>query len=458
MKSITRLLPFLLLGTLLLAVTGCNSKSMAPQMSAASVQFKVGDDPADQALAFEITIKSVMLNSSTGSTPNVLSAPVDIELTHLAGTFEPLGLANVSPGTYNSASITLGPAELKFLDPNTQTVKEQQFPATAGAVTVTFTQPIVVGSTPTIVNIDFNLGMALTFNGTNFTFDPTKITVSQVSIGAENGQGPEDGKMEDLSGTVTGISGTLPGGSFTISTDEADSSLMFNTDSNTIFEPSAAAVMVNTIVEVDATTQADGSFLAKKVKAEVENDGQGGEMRDQLEVEGVVTTRTPAPPSPVTSFAIVVQDEASPGTVMPTPGNTMTVTVGGGTNFRVKLDNLPAGFTFDATSLNVAQRIEADTETPDTSMITAKTVTLKKQALTGTVSGLSGNNFTLMVDTSSFFASLTGKTTVAVTTQPGTTINGSLTNAAKARVRGLLFFDPVGGTYSLLATQIDINP
>jgi hypothetical protein len=47
---------------------------------------------------------------------------------------------------------------------------------------------------------------------------------------------------------------------------------------------------------------------------------------------------------------------------------------------------------------------------------------------------------------------------VAVTTQSGATINGSLTNAAKARVRGLLFFDPVGETYSLLATQIDINP
>ena len=212
MKTITGLLPFLLLGTLLLAVTGCSSKSMAPQMSAASVQFKVGDDPAGQALAFEITIKSVVVNSSTGSTPNVLSTPVDIELTHLVGTFEPLALANVSPGTYSSASITLGPAELKFLDPNTQTVKEQQFPAPSGAVTVTFTQPIVVGGTPTIVNIDFNLGMALTFNATDFSFDPTKITVSQASIGAENGQGPEDGEIEDIAGPVTAISGALPGG------------------------------------------------------------------------------------------------------------------------------------------------------------------------------------------------------------------------------------------------------
>jgi Domain of unknown function (DUF5666)/Domain of unknown function (DUF4382) len=457
MKNTTGWLPFLLLGALLLAVTGCNSKSTAPPMSTASVQFKVGDDPADQALAFEITIKSVMLNSSTGSTPNVLSAPVDIELTHLAGTLEPLALANVSPGTYNSASITVGPAELKFLDPNTQTVKEQQFPAPAGAVTVTFTQPIVVGSTPTIVNIDYNLGMALTFNGTNFTFDPTKITVSQVSIGAENGQGPQDGKMEDVSGTVTAISGALPGGSFTISTEEPGSSLMFNTDNNTVFEPAAAAVTVNTLVEVDATTQPDGSLLAKRVRAEVE-EGAGGEVKDQLEAEGIVTTRTPMPPSPVTSFTIVVQDRASQGTVTPAPGSTLTVNVVDGTKFRVKLDNLPAGFTFDATSLNVAQRVEVDTEMPDTTMITAKTVTLKKQALTGTVSSLSGSNFTLTVDTSSFFASLTGKTTVAVTTQSGTTIDASLANAAKARVRGLLFFDPVGGTYSLLATQIDINP
>jgi len=321
---------------------------MAPQMSAASVQFKVGDDPSDQALAFEITIKSVVLNSSTGSTPNVLSGSVDIELTHLAGTFEPLALANVSPGTYNSASITLGAAELKFLDPNTQTVKEQQFPAPSSAVTVTFTQPIVVGSTPTIVNIDFNLGMALTFNGTVFSFDPSRITVTQVSIGAENGQGPDNGQLEDVSGMVTGISGTLPGGSFTISTDEANSSLTFNTDNNTVFEPSVAAVTVNTLVEVDATTQADGSLLAKKVKAEVEEEA-GGEVKDELEAEGVVTTRTPMPPSPVTSFTIIVQDRASQGTVTPAAGNTLTVNVVDGTKFRVKLDSLPASFTFDAT-------------------------------------------------------------------------------------------------------------
>ena len=91
MKYITRSLPFLLLGTLLPALTGCSSTSTAPQMRTASVQFKVGDDPADEALALEITIQSVVLNSSSGSTPNVLSAPVDFELTHLAGTFEPLG-------------------------------------------------------------------------------------------------------------------------------------------------------------------------------------------------------------------------------------------------------------------------------------------------------------------------------------------------------------------------------
>ena len=181
-------------------------------------------------------------------------------------------------------------------------------------------------------------------------------------------------------------------------------------------------------------------------------------MRDELEAEGVVTTRTPNPPSPVTSFTIVVQDETSSGMVAPATGNTLTVNVVAGTTFKVKLDNPPSGFTFDATSLNVAQRIEADTDQPDATTITARSVTLKKQALTGSVSGLSGNNFTLTVDAGSFFATLSGQTTVAVITQTGTTINGSLSNNARARVRGFLFFDPTGGTYSLVATQIDINP
>ena len=46
MKTVSRSLPFLLLSALLLALIGCSgsARSMGPQMSTSSVQFKVGDD------------------------------------------------------------------------------------------------------------------------------------------------------------------------------------------------------------------------------------------------------------------------------------------------------------------------------------------------------------------------------------------------------------------------------
>jgi len=134
----------------------------------------------------------------------------------------------------------------------------------------------------------------------------------------------------------------------------------------------------------------------------------------------------------------------------------VTVSIGNGTKFAVQSRNLSGTLpAFDATHIGKAQRVEVDSETASNNAGTATgdKIKLTEQALTGTISALSGGNFTLTVGSTSAFATLTGGTAVAVQTQSGTEIkNVTLSNGATVRVRGLLFVN--GTAYTMVAARI----
>src|SRR5260370_40603865 len=91
---------------LLLASCGSNSKMTAtPQ----NVTIKTGDAPNDPGVKFELTIISIILTGTggTSNTQNLLDHPREVEFAHEAGSFEPLTLAHVPPGAYSSATIRL---------------------------------------------------------------------------------------------------------------------------------------------------------------------------------------------------------------------------------------------------------------------------------------------------------------------------------------------------------------
>jgi len=89
--------------------------------------------------------------------------------------------------------------------------------------------------------------------------------------------------------------------------------------------------------------------------------------------------------------------------------------------------------------------------------LTAERVKLEQQALSGTVSALTGGaptTLTLTVPSDSAFAILSGTTTIKVLWQPGTDVSNlshPLINGDKVRVRGLVFFSK--GT-SMIARRI----
>jgi hypothetical protein len=426
-----------------LLLTGCGGGSTTTPVSAGAGQLVVqtGDAVNDQLAKFELNISSITLTgvSPTATTANLLAKPAEVEFTHQAGTLEPLTLANLPPGTYNGATITITSAEVVVINGTTPT----KVPATlsSGTVSVTFAN-ITVTTSPQFLNFDLDLAGSVVLNGTpiaSATITP-KFNVTSTSTPPAGNEGNEDhgdGEMEDVHGSVKSISAP----NFTLTTKSTD--ITFATDANTRFKDGIAQLSdlkVGDIVEVDGITKSDGTKLATKVERE---GGQNGE-----EAEGLISVLD----SPLTKITIIHQVDSSDSTA-----TTMDIGVNSSTVFSVRTDKLnitaPA---FDATHIGKGQRIEADSNS--TAPIVASKVKLREQALIGTVAASPApttSGFTITISPTSAFGTLSGATSVPVTFANGATLKTTPVAGATIRVRGLVFVS--GTAYSMIAVRDDDN-
>jgi hypothetical protein len=362
-----RILQALAITLAVIAATGCGGGSTTPppptQATRAAARINVGDAPADGIVAFEITVNTVVLHGSAGDV-SALAAPTRIELMHNSGTFEPLSLSNIPAGTYTGATVTVSNPEVKIIDSTGHAVELSTTLAT-GTAQVAFSPSITAGTDPIVINLDFNVAASVAISGNTATVTPTFSATTSTVAANEAEQEDEDGEVE-----ATGAVNNVSGNSFTIAMEQSSQMLTFTTDSSTEFESplaNVASLATGMIVEVHAVTQSDGTLLAKKVDGENE-DANG------MEAEGLVVSTTG---SPVTQFVAVVQDESSSSSTMPALGSNLTVNVDGNTKFiihthDVDLSNLPFTPAFGATTLVAGQRVEADTDSPDSTTITAK--------------------------------------------------------------------------------------
>jgi hypothetical protein len=398
------------------------------------VQF--GDATNDQIAKAELTVSSITLTGTggTANTSNLLAAPVEFEFSHSAGTFEPVSLSKVPAGTYSAASISWSNPEVVTV--NAGVPSKLSASPSSGTANVTFSANITVGSSPTFLNFDLDLTNSFQINGTSVTVSPTfNVTATSVPTGG-NGEGDDDGESDDVHGKVTAINAPK----FTIQTN-AGSSIDFSTDTSTQFKDGITQLSdlkVGDVVEVDSSTQADGTKLATKVERESSNSGE--------EAEGLIQNLD----NPLTTVTIVHQVD-SVSTAAPT---TVDITVNAQTQYIVRADKLSVSGTFDAAHIGKGQRVEADAD-GQASPIVARKLKLREQALIGTVSNASGTTFTLTPSTTSAFGSLSGATSVSVTIASGAKMVVTPANGATVRVRGLVFFN--AGAYSMTATKVDNN-
>lgn len=427
-----------------LLLTGCGGGS-TNQVStgAGQVVLQTGDAVNDQIAKFELTISSITLTgvSPTTTTVNLLAKPAEVEFSHEAGTFVPLTLANLPPGTYNGATITVTDAEVVVLNAGVPT----KVPATisSGTVNVTFAN-VTVTTTPLFLNFDLDLANSVVLNGTpitSATITP-KFNVTSAAAPPAGDEGNEDhdnGEMDDVHGSVKSISAP----NFSITTNSTD--ITFATDANTRFNDGITQLSdlkVGDIVEVDGITKSDGTKLATKIERESSQNGE--------EVEGLVS----ALDNPLTKITVIHQEDSTGNSNSPV---TVDIGVNSSTVFSVRSDKLnitaPA---FDATHIGKGQRIEADSS--NVTPLLATKVKLREQALIGTVAASpapTASGFTITISPTSAFGTLSGTTSVAVTFANGAALNTTPVAGATIRARGLVFFN--AGTYSMIAVHDDDN-
>ncbi|HEV7674672.1 MAG TPA: DUF5666 domain-containing protein [Candidatus Angelobacter sp.] len=428
----------------LILATGCGGKGNLTIAGPTNATINTTDGLNDQIVKFELSVSSLTLTGSgtTTTTGNLLSKTSEVEFVHQAGSFEPLALVNIPPGTYSGASLTVANPEVVVMN-NAVPPAPVKITATLASpsVTVTFTAPITVtSSNSSVINFDLDLASSVVLSGT----PPTSATVTpkfNVTTATANNSDGDSGEMDDVHGSVTAIAAP----NFTIQTKT--SSIVFATDASTQFKDgitSLSQLKVGDIVEVDGTTKPDGSKLASKVEVESSQSGK--------EAEGVITVVTG---TPATQITIAHQVDSSSST---TPPVTLDVAISATTKFSVRTDKLNLGGAapaFDAGHIGKGQRVEADSGNSTATPIVADKLKLREQALVGTVSAASASGFTLTLNASSAFATLTGQSTVAVSTVSGTNLKVTPANTNTVRVRGLIFFN--AGAYSMIAARVDDN-
>ncbi len=200
------------------------------------------------------------------------------------------------------------------------------------------------------------------------------------------------------------------------------------------------------IVTVEAVSQSDGSLLARTVESETETTtGQA--------MEGVITATasTPSPSISVAAQSVIASNAAT----APAAGSAVSVPITTATAFSVESSTISGTLpAFDASTIGKGQQVLVDSETQSgtATSATGDKIKLQEQALFGSVTALSGANFTLSISTTSAFFSLTGAASVPVQTSSATQINVALANGNLVRVRGLLFFN--GTSHVMLASRI----
>jgi hypothetical protein len=299
--------------------------------------------------------------------------------------------------------------------------------------------------------------------GASFSFDANgsvsmhpAMTASAHAL-APNSVHPEDGGLHGHVGMVSGMHGQ----GFTLASTQGLPGASLVTHAGTQYSGMSGMGMMagNMLVSVDAMPQADGTWLAHRIRAEM---AAGGAM-----AAGIVTGITGTPP---TQLTLAMHDGLGSGVSGTHHGDATTVSIDGSTQFSIEQDgvdlaNLPFSPTFDRMHLSKGQHVRALSGNQMTHghgmygdhAVAGSVIRLEQQGLRGTLSGYSTNgaeaSFKLMLPADSAFARLTGVASVTVYQRASTVVRSApLSNGGSVIVRGLLFVD--GSVLRMIAERI----
>jgi hypothetical protein len=296
---------------------------------------------------------------------------------------------------------------------------------------------------------------------TSLTGNSPTVTVSQSPI-QQGEQQPQSGQIQHLVGTATKVVGN----SITVKVP-GSSNFTFQTDGNTNFEDVTLATALNATVEVNGSTQADGSLYADEVELV--------DVANGVELIGLVTSVAPD-----TELSMVVQDGIGVGMTSSLVGKTINGQLDEA-SFSVSSGNLDmTGVTavFDGEHIFPGQQVELEAFTglqPDpegsSGMAVPFMVELEQQTISGTAAnyvseglGIGMFDLNLPQDGTSPLANMNPGLVSVQILQNATTfpVLSSIKTNAKVQVRGLLLCKNDNSNQSctnfvMVAARITVN-
>jgi hypothetical protein len=264
---------FVLLFAVSLMEMGCGSTNSASSSQgtnspqSASV-FVTGEDaPLPSVVGFDVTLNSVTLNGSDGTTATVISTPTTVDFARLVGLRSPLSFNSVAADTYTSATFVLANPVISYvtLTPTpTVATMNGNFPQNQNpyTVTVSFPKAMVVSSNGLAgLKMDFDIRQSLAVDGNG---QVTGAVNPVIYVKATKASDP-DGQVTDLMGGLVSVNAT--GSSFVLQ-GPYGRQLTVYVNNTTLFNSgwSINNLATPAIVGVQGAFQADGSLMASAVE------------------------------------------------------------------------------------------------------------------------------------------------------------------------------------------------
>jgi hypothetical protein len=370
--------PIVILALLAATLTGCGggSTSQTSNPNPGAV-FVTGEDaPVSSVVAFNITIDKITLNNSS-TTAVALNTPTAVDFGRLVGLRSLLGFNTIPPGTYTSATITFeanNPApSISYVDLTTTPPSLGTATGTMSSspVTVPFPagKPLVVGSNGLAgLHMDFDLRDSLAIDGSgNLVITGGQIAVTPVLDVMAVSASDDLGQITEFTGNIVSVNASsfvMQGPYGFQETIDVNAGTLYN-GSNSL-----SSLLVNGIVSVEGTVQADGSILASSVELIT---------TDKAFVSGRILAIAPGPV--VTMF---VGEELGTSATIPVD-SIQTVDLSQVSTYDICfIDNWFTNELFGASSLVVGQRIFVG-GTYQSNVFTSDMVSLRRQAVVGSL-------------------------------------------------------------------------
>jgi hypothetical protein len=376
-----------LTGTALLALValtftacggGSSSSSNNNQSATQAHVFVTGEDaPVSAVVAFNITINQISLHNSTTSVV-AMSTPTAVDFGRLVGLRSLLGFNAIAPGTYTSATITFASNPAPTVDYINLTTNPPSLGTATGVlsnttVTVAFptNAPLVVASNGLAgLHIDFDLRDSLAISNGNLVVNNGQIAVTP-SLDVQAVSASSDlGEITEFTGNIVSVQSAM--NTFVMQgpygfqeTIDVNSSTQYN-GGNTL-----SSLLVNGIVDVEGTVQADGSILANSVELIT---------TDQAFISGRILAVSPGP-----IITMFVGEELGASAAIPVDSVVASLNLSTVPEWDICfMDNFFTNELFNGSYLVVGQRIFVG-GTVQNNTFTPAMVSLRRQGVIGSL-------------------------------------------------------------------------